>query len=37
MGTCTTNEVKLGKEQVLGTIEALYAYQKKVQMMKSWF
>lgn len=33
----TADEVQLGKEQVLGTIEALYAYQKKVQMMKSWF
>lgn len=33
----TAEEVQLGKEQVLGTIKALYAYQEKVLMMKSWF
>ncbi len=32
----TADEVQLGKEQVLGTIEALYDYQKKIQMVKSW-
>ena len=32
----TADEVQLGKEQVLGTIGALYDYQKKVQMMKQW-
>ena len=29
-------EVQLGKEQVLGTIGALYDYQEKVRMMKRW-
>ncbi len=32
----TADEVQLGKEQVFSTIEALYAYQEKVLMMKSW-
>lgn len=32
----TEDEVQLGKEQVLGTITALYAYQEKVLMMKRW-
>ena len=32
----TADEVQLGKEQVLGTIKALYAYQEKVLMMKRW-
>jgi len=32
----TADEVQLGKEQVLGTIGALYDYQKKIQMVKSW-
>ncbi len=32
----TADEVQLGKEQVLGTIKALYAYQEKVSMMKRW-
>ena len=32
----TTDDVQVGKEQVLGTIGALYDYQKKVQMMKQW-
>lgn len=32
----TADEVQLGKEQVIGTIEALYAYQEKVLMMKRW-
>ena len=30
----TADEVQLGKEQVIGTIKALYAYQEKVLMMK---
>lgn len=32
----TADEVQLGKEQVIGTIGALYAYQEKVLMMKRW-
>ncbi len=32
----TADEVQLGKEQVLGTIQALYDYQEKIQMMKVW-
>lgn len=32
----TADEVQLGKEQVIGTIQALYDYQKKVLMMKAW-
>lgn len=36
MEVSTTDEVQLGKEQVLGTIGALYDYQKKIQMVKSW-
>ena len=32
----TADEVQLGKEQVLGTIQALYDYQEKVLMMKAW-
>ena len=32
----TAEEEQLGKEQVIGTIGALYAYQEKVQMMKRW-
>lgn len=36
MEVSTTNEVQLGKEQVLGTIGALYDYQKKIQMVKRW-
>lgn len=32
----TADEVQLGKEQVLGTIKALYDYQEKVSMMKRW-
>lgn len=32
----TEDEVQLGKEQVLGTITALYAYQEKVLIMKRW-
>lgn len=32
----TEDAVQLGKEQVLGTIKALYAYQEKVLMMKRW-
>ena len=32
----TADEVQLGKEQVLCTIKALYAYQEKVLMMKRW-
>ncbi len=32
----TADEAQLGKEQVLGTIEALYVYQEKVLMMKKW-
>lgn len=32
----TADEVQLGKEQVLGTIKALHAYQEKVLMMKRW-
>ncbi len=34
--TGSTDDVQVGKEQVLGTIGALYDYQKKVQMMKQW-
>lgn len=34
--TTTADEVQLGKEQVLGTIQALYDYQEKVLMMKKW-
>lgn len=30
------DEVQMGKEQVIGTIKALYAYQEKVLMMKRW-
>ena len=37
MEAATTEEVQLGKEQVLGTIQALYEYQEKVRMMKAWF
>ena len=32
----STDDAQAGKEQVLGTIGALYDYQKKVQMMKQW-
>ncbi|MBR6666576.1 MAG: phosphotransferase [Lachnospiraceae bacterium] len=32
----STDDAQVGKEQVLGTIGALYDYQKKVQMMKQW-
>lgn len=34
--TGSTDDSQVGKEQVLGTIGALYDYQKKVQMMKQW-
>lgn len=34
--TATADEVQLGKEQVLGTIKDLYAYEEKVLMMKRW-
>lgn len=34
--TTTADEVQLGKEQVLGTIQALYDYQEKVLVMKKW-
>ncbi len=34
--TEATDDAQIGKEQVLGTIGALYDYQKKVQMMKQW-
>jgi len=30
------DEVQLGKEQVLGTIQSLYDYQEKVRMMQAW-
>ena len=30
------DEVQMGKEQVIGTIKALYAYQEKVLLMKRW-
>lgn len=36
METGSTDDAEVGKEQVLGTIEALYDYQKKAQMMKQW-
>ena len=36
MEAATADEVQLGKEQVLGTIRDLYAYQEKVLMMKRW-
>lgn len=29
-------EIKLGKEQVEGTINALYDYQTKVELLKDW-
>ncbi len=32
----STDDAQAGKEQVLGTIGALYDYQKKIQMMKQW-
>ncbi len=32
----TSDEVQLGKEQVLGTIKDLYAYQGKVLMLQRW-
>ena len=32
----TADEVQLGKEQVLGTIQSLYDYQEKVRMMQAW-
>ncbi len=32
----TADEVQLGKEQVLGTIQSLYDYQEKLRMMKAW-
>ena len=34
--SATADEVQLGKEQVLGTIKDLYAYQEKVLLMKRW-
>ena len=33
----TADSVQSGKEQVLGTIRALYDWQEKVQMMKRWW
>lgn len=32
----TAQEIQLGKEQVLSTIDSLYAYQEKMLMMKEW-
>ena len=32
----TADEVQLGKEQVLGTIESLYDYENKVKMLNGW-
>lgn len=29
-------EVKLGEEQIKGTIKELYAYQKKVELLRGW-
>ena len=32
----TADDIQLGKEQVLGTIRELYAYQEKVELMKKY-
>ena len=36
MVTTDAEEMRLGQEQVLGTIQALYDYQEKIQLMKEW-
>lgn len=36
LGLEAADEVQLGKEQVLSTIQALYDYQEKILLMKEW-